>query len=387
MSKTRIKGLAVDTLKAKARSYAAEGNHREAAIAYELAARLTPDGDLRLFSAIQLREAGEIDQSAETFRAFLDARPDHFDGWCSYGVTMKQAGRFEEAVPCFQKALTLKDDPPARNALVTSLWQLGRHDEAMREGLINLKHKDRLAFEGFRKSPYCDMVLSDRRPTFDPTKPRRNIIAFSLWGDNPTYVSGAIVNAQIAAHIYVGWTARFYCDASVPEDARAQLAKYGAQVVMIEDPALQRIRPMWRFLASDDPGVDFFVCRDADSRLNVQEFLAVDEWVRSDKRFHAMRDHIYHMELMLAGMWGGVAGVLPNMRDWLFDAAEYFDNRFADQAFLMDMVWPLIKQDLMTHDSVYGFPDGRDFPGNYRLPGQIHVGGAVKDMKHWRDSA
>ena len=130
--------------------------------------------------------------------------------------------------------------------------------------------------------------------------------------------------------------------------------------------------------------MDYFVCRDADSRLNVQEFVAVDAWTRSGLRFHLMRDHVYHMELMLAGMWGGVAGVLPNVREWLLAAPDYFDNRFADQAFLMDMVWPLIKQDLCTHDSVYGFPDGVDFPGEYRLPGAIHVGGAVKSMAHWR---
>ncbi|MEQ8291128.1 MAG: hypothetical protein RIA08_02895 [Roseovarius sp.] len=385
-SRDDIKGLTFDVLKSRARKYAAEKEHLKAAVAYDMAGQLQPDSDAKLFQAIQLKHAGEIEKSATAYKLFLQKKPDHFDGWCSYGVMMKQNERYEEAVEALEKALALKEDAAARNAFVTSLWRLGRYDEATREGMINLRLKDRIAFERFGASPFKDVALQDRRPTFAPDRPTRNIIAFSLWGDDPTYVSGAIVNAQIAPHIYVGWTARFYCDETVPEDARAELQKYGAQVVLLQEPEFQKIRPMWRFLASDDPNVDYFVCRDADSRLNVQEFLAVDEWLRSGKRFHVMRDHIYHMELILAGMWGGVAGVLPNMRESLSRATNYFDNRFGDQAFLMDVVWPMVKADLCTHDSVYGFPDGGDFPGEYRLPGMIHVGGAVKSMKHWRSA-
>ncbi|MEQ8897303.1 MAG: hypothetical protein RID23_09435 [Roseovarius sp.] len=383
-SRDELKTLSFDVLKVRARAFAADGEHLKAAVAYELAARLKPESDVRLFQAIQLKHAGEIEKSAVVYKAFLRSKPDHFDGWCSYGVTMKQSEQFEEAVQAFERALTLKEDPAARNAYVTSLWRTGQHERAAQEGMVNLKLKDKIAFEKFASSPFNEMSLKDRRPQFDPSCTKRNIIAFSLWGDDPTYVTGAIVNAQIAPHIYVGWTARFYCDETVPADARAELEKYGAQVIVLKDPELKKIRPMWRFLVSDDPDTDFFVCRDADSRLNVQEFMAVDEWTRSGKRFHVMRDHIYHMELILAGMWGGVSGVLPNMRETLGNATDYFENRFGDQAFLMDVVWPMVKSELCTHDSVYGFPDGRDFPGEYRLPGMIHVGGAIKSMKHWR---
>jgi hypothetical protein len=98
-----------------------------------------------------------------------------------------------------------------------------------------------------------------------------------------------------------------------------------------------------------------------------------------------MRDHIYHMELILAGMWGGMAGVLPPLADWLAQGAAYFDNRWGDQAFLADLVWPLIRGDACVHDAEYRFPDGiaRDFPAGYDLPGLIHVGGGVKQMPHW----
>jgi hypothetical protein len=284
-----------------------------------------------------------------------------------------------------RRALALRDDPSVRNVLVTCLWRLGRMGEARVEGWRNLDLKDRLAAQALAASPFAQAALRPGGRGFDPGQPRANIIAFSLWGDRPEYITGAIVNAQIAPHLYVGWTARFYCDTSVPADARAALAQYGAQVVLMDRPEHQRIRPMWRFLASDDPDVNVFVCRDADSRLNARELLAVTDWLRSGRRFHVMRDHIYHMELILAGMWGGMAGVLPPLADWLAQGAAYFDNRWGDQAFLADLVWPLIRGDACVHDAEYRFPDGiaRDFPAGYDLPGLIHVGGGVKQMPHW----
>jgi len=368
-----------------ARRLRAGGQFAEAAAAYGRAADLHPEGSARLFQALSLRDMGDVAGALAALHALLALQPGNFDGWTTLGMTHRNAGALEAAIAPLRRALELRDDAAVRNVLVTSLWRLGRHGEARVEGWRNLDLKDRLAQAAFAASPFAQARLKDGGRAFDPTRARRNVIAFSLWGDRPEYITGAIVNAQIAPHLYVGWTARFYCDTSVPADARAALAQYGAQVVLMDRPEHQRIRPMWRFLAADDPEVNVFVCRDADSRLNAKELLAVTDWLRSGRRFHVMRDHIYHMELVLAGMWGGTAGVLPGMADWLDKGAAYFDNRWGDQAFLADLVWPLIRGDTYVHDSHYRFPDGiaGDFPPGYTLPGLIHVGGGVKQMPHW----
>lgn len=368
-----------------ARRLRAEGRFAEAAAAYGRAAALNPSGTALLFQGLCLRDLGDVAGALAVLERFVAQQPDSFDGWTTLGMTHRNAGQLEQALGPLRRALGLRDDAPVRNVLVTSLWRLGRYGEARVEGWRNLELKDREARAAFAASPFARAQLAPGGRSFDPSRARRNVIAFSLWGDRPEYITGAIVNAQIAPHLYVGWTARFYCDTSVPADARAALAQYGAQVVLMDRPEHQRIRPMWRFLAADDPEVNVFVCRDADSRLNARELLAVTDWLRSGKRFHVMRDHIYHMELILAGMWGGTAGVLPGMADWLAQGAAYFDNRFGDQAFLADMVWPLIRDDVCIHDAPYRFPDGiaRDFPPGYELPGLIHVGGGVKKMPHW----
>lgn len=335
--------------------------------------------------ARQLKQVGDLSRANEAYTTYSQLYPDDINGWLGLGLVLREQELFTQAAIAFERYLQQRSDVSVRNVLVTSLWRINQVDSAKKHGYINLEEKDRLALLGFEKSPFHNYQLQPRSPKFSSENKQRNIIAFSLWGDDPAYVTGAIVNAQLAPHVYPGWTARFYCDQSVPEDARRNLINFGAQVQLIEDAQLAQIKPMWRFLVSDDPNVDFFVCRDTDSRINIKEATAVYNWICSGKRFHVMRDHVFHMDLILAGMWGGIAGVLPSMQDWLIETPDYFNNKFGDQEFLKDMVWPLIKFDMCTHDSVYGFPDQQGFPPGFQLPGMVHVGGAIKKIAHWRE--
>ena len=62
---------------------------------------------------------------------------------------------------------------------------------------------------------------------------------------------------------------------------------------------------VWRFIVLGDPTVRMFMVRDSDNDLGMREKSAVDDWIRSGKPFHAMRDHPLHVTDVLAGEWGG----------------------------------------------------------------------------------
>jgi hypothetical protein len=192
-------------------------------------------------------------------------------------LSQKQSD-YIEAISALRTSLQLKEDVDTRNTLVVALYKSNQIEAAQSEGLRNLQLKDAQAVEGLANSPAQRLRLNSIPREFNPKARQRNVIAFSLWGNDPVYLH---VNARIAPHIYYGWTARFYCDSSVPSDAIDELRRAGAQIVLMREPALQAIKPLWRFFSSDDPNVDWFVCRDTDSRLNCQELLAVEEWLRS----------------------------------------------------------------------------------------------------------
>ncbi len=259
-------------------------------------------------------------------------------------------------------------EPIGYHDLANSLLAgLGRVSLAIAHGQKSLELKDRPAAK--RELPVLHRYsLNDRS---------RNILSFSVWGGNPRYLQGAINNAIVARYLYPGWTCRFYTDDSTREDFRRALVSLGAQVILPDLPA-DPFGLFWRFLVEDDPDVDIYVVRDADAVVNVKERVAVAQWLSSGYAFHVMRDHLQHCELMLAGMWGAHRGNIGQMRQkiesYVASLPKRAGYRHKDQHFLRDIVWPIAKTSLITHDSYFNFMNPRRFDGNFMLPSDMHVG-------------
>lgn len=226
------------------------------------------------------------------------------------------------------------------------------------------------------------LALVDRqRPQFDYLQRNKNIISFSLFGDKPRYTRIAVENAKAAPFVYPGWTCRFYIDNTVPAPIIQQLSALNAQVLQVSPnhSAKGNTGLFWRFLVASDPIVDFFMVRDADSLISVREKVAVDEWISSDKDFHLLRDFYTHSELILAGLWGGVANRIPSIGKAISDFQSAQTDGLAgvhnhDQLFLRQKIWPAIKDHVMQHDSVFGWNDARDFPTVGKIEPVRHVG-------------
>ena len=133
----------------------------------------------------------------------------------------------------------------------------------------------------------------------------KKIIAFSLWGNEPMYNVGAIKNAELVPEIYgEDWIGRFYIGEDVPQSTRDKLQSLPQiECIYLPDEIPDWTGMFWRFWTVEDD-VDYAVFRDTDSRITTRERLAVDEWIDSDKILHIMRDHPYHSEPIMGGMWG-----------------------------------------------------------------------------------
>lgn len=194
------------------------------------------------------------------------------------------------------------------------------------------------------------------------------VISFSLWGDQPIYLDGAIANVDLAKKIYPGWVCRFYYDASVPTATIKKLTEVGAQVMLIAEPRGKWDGLFWRFYPLNDPDVEAFIVRDTDSRLTTRERNAVEEWINSDKGLHTMRDHWNHNVPILGGMWGikrgAVAGVLELLEKWTFE------EKGTDQTFLDKYLWPQARHIALAHDR---YPKGffRLPDRTFRTPEQV----------------
>lgn len=288
------------------------------------------------------------------------------------GVALLMLDRLEDAKEKLESAVSLgSESSNLFDALALCSGRRGDTAAAKRHGERSLQIKSDLACSSGTAYPIPD----EPPPAFDPTAKDGNVIAFSLWGNDQRYLAGAVRNAKLAPDIYPGWQCRFYVDDTVPEDTIEELSRHDAEIVRMERPNMIFGGLFWRFHVACGPDIKRFLVRDADSVISVQERIAVDEWLASDRYFHVMRDHFSHTDLILAGLWGGVGGIFPTLTTLL---AAYPSDRFitrnVDQDFLRLAVWPTVKQSCLIHDSIYRCFDARDYPPLGRLPANRHIG-------------
>jgi len=201
----------------------------------------------------------------------------------------------------------------------------------------------------------------------------KNVISFSLWGDNPKYTIGAIKNCPLAQEHFPDWICRFYVGEDVPKDIIESIESFeNAEIIKTTEPC-NRTGMFWRFLAASDPEVNAMLSRDTDCRLCAREARAVEEWMNSDKDFHVIRDHPYHGTQIMGGVWGVKNGALSNMKE-LVDAYEKGDFWQVDQNFLREIVWPIVENSMVVHDPFFArkpFPVEREYDSDVRFIGEV----------------
>jgi hypothetical protein len=101
-----------------------------------------------------------------------------------------------------------------------------------------------------------------------------------------------------------------------------------------------------------------------------------------------MRDSVFHDRRMMGGMWGGVGGTLSDITARI-DAWGQYERWGDSDRFLSEIVWPLIAECSVCHDSSDHFGDARPFPVHPPLEGTCYVGEIVpvdrRPLDVWRE--
>lgn len=182
-------------------------------------------------------------------------------------------------------------------------------------------------------------------------------ICFSLYGDSPRYIVGAIKNATLASRYFPftdGFLVRFYCGRSVPEWVISTLQRTkGTQIIRMTDAPENHTAKLWRYLAFSDRSLDVVICRDSDARLSYRDRIAHEDWLQSGLDYHIIKDHpIGHNYAISAGMFAGKTAKLRDIAELIdrFPQGDYYTN---DQDFLASYVWPRVKDSCLIHDPYY----------------------------------
>lgn len=183
------------------------------------------------------------------------------------------------------------------------------------------------------------------------------IITFSLWGNDPKYLIGAIKNALLLDSIYPNFRGLFFIDANIDKKIINRIANIKNIDVIISNTDIHgKHGAFWRFFPlfqQQYNGVPILF-RDVDSRLTIREYTETVKWLNSGKICHSIKDHPndYQFTLM-AGMWSIIGGKIEldytSMLQWAKDL-----TYLTDQIYLANEVYPKIANSLYLssmHDS------------------------------------
>ena len=148
-------------------------------------------------------------------------------------------------------------------------------------------------------------------------------------------------------YLYPGWRVRFMWMAVSLRGFWP--AEHGAEIKVQPDQPIPASAPLLALPGAPMIPGGALSCARCGLVLNLRERLAVDDWLASGRWFHIMRDWWSHTDLVLAGMWGGVAGVLPLLAPLM---ASYqpstMETPNIDQWFLRDCLWRYLRQSAGT---------------------------------------
>ena len=299
----------------------------------------------------------------------LDSYPDDVEILQNLSVALSKSGEYAEAILHAEKVISLDSGNfLVCDSLASSCFRVGALEKASIYGTKSLILKD---------CKYGKIDKSWKLPKCSPSQfaqGKKKVISFSLWGNNKRYLFGALRNVLLAPDIYPDWELWFHTDDSVPLDFLNLIEKLGGKIIRYPNQQSLKEKLCWRFSVANAVDVGYFLVRDIDSVISVREYNAVQKWMETEKWFHVIRDWWTHTDLVLAGLWGGVAGVLPDL-DLLL--ANYksgnVDTANIDQWFLRDSVWRYIKVSCFIHDRCFSQEGSVPLPGV--LPqNNIHVG-------------
>ena len=180
-----------------------------------------------------------------------------------------------------------------------------------------------------------------------------NYVSFSLYGSDPKYLEGALRNAEAAPRLFGSWISVFYVGNTVPADYINRLSELGSRVVRVTDKE-DASSMLWRYRAVFFDDAELVIFRDTDSRLSRREALLVEEWIKSGRDLHIIRDHPNHTSAILGGLWGcNAAAIRTKLKEALEKNPSESPGYGFDQEVIRGAVFRNPTLSRLVHDSIF----------------------------------
>lgn len=208
-----------------------------------------------------------------------------------------------------------------------------------------------------------------------------NVFSFCLYGSTKKYLDGMIQNIECIRHYFPEFEIWIYLGSDVPAEKYSTYPNVKCIPTTITDSDLKS----YRYFPIDDPSVECMIVRDTDSRVYDRDAWCIREFLRSDKKFHIVRDHYWHKTKITGGMWGVKQHFLnvhieDLYKTWIRANPQYQGLYDTDQKFLEACIYERVKHDVLIHSNMVGHAGETIMPIPGSLQTEIDFVGNVYDF-------
>jgi len=237
----------------------------------------------------------------------------------------------------------------------------------------------------------------------------QKIISFSLYGKQEHFYNKLKYLVEQIELFYPNWTIRIYHDDSIYSEIICDLEctkknidfcninKLPVKNTFTQIWNVTKMHAMiWRWLPIGDSFADMFISRDLDSFIIKRELDSVNYWLfNTSLSGHIIRDNKGHSIEILGGLWGLHMKRNRNLASNIFNLIlskklirmyniKLNNRKMFDQYFLREIIYPLLKNTSLVHDSYHclKYKDSLPFPN--KRDGFNYVGypeGAQKQIE------
>jgi hypothetical protein len=179
------------------------------------------------------------------------------------------------------------------------------------------------------------------------------VFTFCIYGNLKKYCFGLLENLKIINKDYPDFETWIYYGNDVKNEYIDELKTYkNVKLIFVDDKSATLM--VHRFFAIDHKDIEIMFVRDADSRIHKRDQWCINEFIKSDKLFHIIRDHYHHKKKIMGGMWGVKKGI-ENFEiecsyvNWVKNNENLVGKYQLDQTFLEEVVYNKVKNVILIH--------------------------------------
>lgn len=188
---------------------------------------------------------------------------------------------------------------------------------------------------------------------YDRPKNNKHCFSYVVFGTNPDYFFPLLKNIIIVNHIYSGSDVLIYAiEGSSSRKAMQVYEALGAKVIWKRLELNNNAMCGVRFEALNNPNYQTVHMRDADALITPREIQILNHWILVENNYETynIRDHLQHVDLMLAGLFGSRKYYDI---DWLDELSKWPDIRGVDQNVANKFLWPRAARFGVQYDREY----------------------------------